>query len=254
MLRFFDRLNLNPSERRLVVVIAAVAFVVVNYWIVWPRFDDYSEITEEMDSMQRRREIFEREIARRPIYELTLRKLQEEGSVLPAGEEHIQFRSDMERLAREVGLTVPRWGQVVPERGSGGTNAFFESITLTMNQVSGTEPQFIEFLYRVGAGNSTIRVKELSLKPGNFDVRAQGRTNLVAESIKLVAGVQKAVPTPPVSSGAPAVPTTQRATGDVASASARTDPSVSAVLRTNLPVRGLPVRTNLAAGAKMPRS
>jgi hypothetical protein len=147
---------------------------------------------------------------------------------------------------------------VVPERGSGGTNAFFEAITLTMNQVSGTEAQFVEFLYRVGASNSTIRVKELSLKPGNFDVRAQGRTNLVAESIRLVASVQK---TAPASAGQPKAGSTAAAdrapntsVATVSAPATRTNPAVSAVLRTNLPVRGLPIRTNVTAGAKSPRS
>jgi len=194
MLSFFDRLKLTPSERRLVVVIATVAVVVVNYWLVWPRFSDFGVITEDIRSTERKRDTFQREIERRPTYDAMLRKLQGTGSALPAGEERIQFRSTLERLAREVGLSVPRWGEVLPERG-GATNAFFESISLTMSQVSGTEQQFVEFLYRVGASNSTIRVKDLTLTPGNFDPRAQGKTNLVG-TIKLVASVQKPAAAP----------------------------------------------------------
>lgn len=196
MLSLFDRLNLTPAERRLVVVILTVAFLVVNYWLVWPRFGDFRTIADDLASMERKREAYQRENERRPVYEATLKKLREAGSVLPAGEEKIQFRSDMERLAREVGLAVPRWGEVLPERNSGSTtNAFFEAIGLAMNQVTGTEAQFVDFLYRVGASNSTIRVKELTLVPGNFDARAQGKTNLIG-SIKLVASIQKPAPKP----------------------------------------------------------
>jgi hypothetical protein len=259
MLRFFDRLNLTPAERRLVVVILAVAFVVVNYWIVWPRFDDFRQISDEMTSMHQKQQIYEREIARRPTYELTLRKLQAEGSVLPPGEERIQFRSDMERLAREVGLTVPQWGQVLPERSGGqGTNAFFEAITLTMNRVSGTEAQFVDFLYRVGASNSTIRVKELSLAPGNFDQRAQGRTNLVAVSIKLVASVQKAAPlgasATPVAA-APGSPDSTSVARSALPAPSRTNVPAPAALRTNFPVPvRLLSRTNVPAKGMRPGS
>lgn len=200
MLSFFDRLKLTPSERRLVVIIATVAVVVLNYWLVWPRFSDFRTISDDIASMQRRKAAFELEIGRRPTYEALLRKLQTSGSALPAGEERIQFRSTLERLAREVGLAVPRWGEVLPERGGGATNAFFESISLTMSQVTGTEEQFVEFLYRVGTSNSTVRVKDLTLAPGNFDPRAQGKTNLVG-TIKLVASVQKAVAKPATGAG-----------------------------------------------------
>ncbi|MBX3748102.1 MAG: hypothetical protein KF833_22570 [Verrucomicrobiae bacterium] len=196
MLRFFDRLNLTPSERRLVVGIAAIAFVVLNYWLVWPRFGDFREITERMEDTATKGEMYQREIARRPVYEAMLAKLQASGSALPVGEERIQFRSEMERLAREVGLMVPRWSDVQPERG-GTTNAFFEAIALTMTQVTGTEAQFVEFLYRVGSSSSTIRVKDLTLAPGSFDARSQGNTNLVG-TIRLVASVQKASATGPV--------------------------------------------------------
>lgn len=208
MLSLFDRLNLTPAERRLVVVILAIAFLVVNYWLVWPRFGDFKTISEDLDGMERKRNTYQREIERRPFYEASLKKLRESGSVLPAGEEKIQFRSDMEHLARDVGLVVPRWGEVLPERSSGPTtNAFFEAIGLAMNQVSGTEAQFVDFLYRVGASNSTIRVKELTLVPGNFDNRAQGKTNLIG-SLKLVASIPKAPAKPAAAGTAPGGATT----------------------------------------------
>jgi hypothetical protein len=193
MLRLFDRLKLTPAERRLVMVILAVVFVVLNYWLVWPRFSDFQTLSDDIEAIERKRKVYQAEIDRRPTYEVMLRKLQAAGSVLPIGEERIQFRSDMEKVAREVGLAVPRWGEVLQERSSGSSsNAFFEAISLAMNQVSGTEEQFVDFLYRVGTDNSTIRVKELTLMPGNFDPRAQGKTNLVG-TVKLVASVQKAV-------------------------------------------------------------
>ena len=52
MLRFFDRLNLTPAERRLVMIIFAVVFVVVNYWVVWPRFGDFAALSEEIESRE----------------------------------------------------------------------------------------------------------------------------------------------------------------------------------------------------------
>lgn len=248
MLRFFDRLNLTPGERRLVVIVFLVAFVVLNYWLVWPRFSEFGALTEEIEAVVRKRGIYEREIARRPIYDETVRRLQESGSALAAADARIQFRSDMERLAREVGLSVPRWGEVVQERGGGqGTNAFFEAIALTLSQVSGTEGQIVDFLYRVGASNATIRVKDLTLLPGNFDSRAQGKTNLVA-TVKLVASIPKAAPpsgAPPASAVTPgsatpvaAAPAAAPATTPAAGAARVPAPTSRTVGRTNLPAPG----------------
>jgi hypothetical protein len=259
MLSLFDRLKLTPSERRLVVVIAAVVFVVLNYWIVWPRFGDFKALSQEMESIEEKRARYQKEVDRRTTYEVLLRKLQAEGSVLPAGEEKIQFRSDMERLARELGLTVRGWGEVVAERSTTTTtNAFFESIALPMNQVMGGEDQIVEFLHRVGASNSTIRVKELTLKPGNFDARAGGRTNLDAV-IRLVASVQKAAPKPapgsPAASGSATNAGAPATTGAARSTPGATNAPSTVTVRTNAipaPVRSAP-RTNALPAGPAPR-
>lgn len=258
MLRLFDRLNMTPAERRLVVIIGAVAVIVLNYWIIWPRFSDFRTISDEIAEMERKRSRYELEIARRPVYEATLKKLQAEGSVLPPGEERIQFRSDMERMARDIGLFVPSWGEVLPERGAGAsTNAFFESIGLTLSRVSGTEQQFVDFLYGVGSANSTIRVRELTLTPGNFDQRAQGKTNLIA-TIKLVASVQKAVPNLPATgvpaSTASATPTATTAPSAAAGGTASTTSKAPVAASNAPPARPLSVATNLTATAPSPKA
>lgn len=244
MHRLFDRLNLTPAERRLVVGILAVVFVVVNYWLVWPRFGDFRTVREDIEAMDRKRQTFQREIDRRPTYEATLRKLQSQGSVVPQGEERIAFRSDMERLVREVGLVVPRWGEVITERAANASsNAFFDTISLSLSQVAGSEGQFVDFLYRVGASNSTIRVKDLTLAPGAFDTRAQGKTNLVG-TLKLVAAIQRAQPKPApgASNAAPASPSAAKSPTPSAPA---TSPGAVPKPSGSAPARGA---TNPAAG------
>lgn len=256
MLKLFDRLKLTPTERRLVVGVLVVAFLVVNYWVVWPRFNDFKTISEDLTSMERKKKIYEQEIARRPTYEVLLRKLKAEGSVLPVGEERIAFRSDMERMAREVGLMVPRWGEVLPERSGQNTNAFFEAIGITLQGAGGTEQQFVDFLHRVGASNSTIRVKELTLTPGNFDSRSQGKTNLVG-NLKLVASVQKAATNAPASGGTNA-PVPARNPGAAATSTppavSRTNAPANAAGRTNVPLPGArsAARTNAIRASVAP--
>ena len=41
-----DRLNLRPFEKRLVVVVAVVVFLVINAWIVFPHFSDLGKVQQ----------------------------------------------------------------------------------------------------------------------------------------------------------------------------------------------------------------
>jgi hypothetical protein len=257
MQRLFDHLKLSAAERRLVVIIGAVAFVVLNYWLVWPRFGEWQVIGDDIASMERRIKLQGDEIQRRSLYQEAVQRLQSTGTSLPAGEERIQFRRDMERMARETGLQVPRWSDVQPERGANtSTNAFFEPIGLTLSQVSGSEQQFVEFLYRVGTGHSTVRVKELTLAPGNLDARSQGRTNLVG-TVKLVANVPRLPFRPVPASANPTPPVTSSPTSPVGQPTTSVAPpstAASATVRTSTSpnLRGIGSRTNSVQ--PMPRS
>ena len=40
----FDKLNLRPQERRLVVIVGMVLFVLINWWFVWPFFGEWGKV------------------------------------------------------------------------------------------------------------------------------------------------------------------------------------------------------------------
>ena len=40
----FDKLNLRPNERRLVIIVLIVVFIILNFIFVWPRFGDWGKI------------------------------------------------------------------------------------------------------------------------------------------------------------------------------------------------------------------
>lgn len=46
---FVEQLNLTPQERRIVVVIAVVVFVVLNILLVLPHFGDLGKVKDELD-------------------------------------------------------------------------------------------------------------------------------------------------------------------------------------------------------------
>ena len=53
MTAWFDRMNLQPQERRLVLGAMVVMALLVNYWFVWPYFQEYSEVSKGLDETQR---------------------------------------------------------------------------------------------------------------------------------------------------------------------------------------------------------
>ena len=49
MNEYFSRLN--PSERRFVVVVALLLFIVVNLFWVWPHFSDWGDLKGRLDGV-----------------------------------------------------------------------------------------------------------------------------------------------------------------------------------------------------------
>ena len=42
-------MNLRPQERRLVVFVGIVFFVVLNIWLVWPHFGDWTKVSMDRE-------------------------------------------------------------------------------------------------------------------------------------------------------------------------------------------------------------
>ena len=50
MKKYFDQLR--PMERRLVIGVAVVGFLVINGWQVWPHFSDWSDYSRRLDDRE----------------------------------------------------------------------------------------------------------------------------------------------------------------------------------------------------------
>ncbi len=77
---FLDKLNLRPQERRLVVMGSAALFIVLQFWLVWPHFKDWSRLEKGLATAQSTLAAYQKEIARTNEYRLTLEQLGREGS------------------------------------------------------------------------------------------------------------------------------------------------------------------------------
>lgn len=183
MTGFLDKLNLRPHERRLVVIVALVVFVVLNIWLVWPQFGSVGDWQRRRGEAQKRLQHFDTEVKKKPIYQRQLEELELLGGSVGTEEQAMALSRDVANQATLSGVQVNNYNPA-PRSSTGRTNAFFEEQTLIIT-VSTGEKELIDFLYNLGARSSLIRVKSMTLSPElPARQKLQGAITLVASFAK----------------------------------------------------------------------
>jgi Tfp pilus assembly protein PilO len=207
MKKYFARLS--SMERRFVVGVLVVVFVVLNAMFVWPRFSDWGQMQTRMDKARRTAKIFEAEKAEEPKYKKQVMAMESEGLAVPPEDQSIDFLRTIQSEAAKSGVTI-----LGNTRQISRTNQFFLEQAQSLT-VQSSEQQLVDFLYNLGSGNSLIRVRGLSLRP---DPPRQ----LLAANITLIASYQKkpvarraaspatAAAAAPREAGKPATPTDKK--------------------------------------------
>jgi len=245
MKEFFARLN--PTERRFVVGVGVVFFLVINLVWVWPHFGDWSDTKGKMTAARTRLVTFETGTNLIPDLEKKISFYQGHGQVVPEANQALQFARTVMNQTTLFGI-VPQATSTRKEAGA--TNSFFveQSETMTLDT---TEKQLVDFFYSLGSGsNSLIRVKSLTVMPDPSHQRLSTRVTLVASYQKSAvgsvgatapAGGQKPAATPakpatPPSNAkpAPAMPTVNRITATNRSTVPNHPPAVPAGAPKNL--------------------
>ena len=173
--------RLSPLERRFVVGVTVVAFVVVNMIFVWPHYGDRVKYNARITKARNTLEKFQKEIDQMKKYETQVKALESEGASVPQEEQSIDFLRTIQSQAGLNSVNVLNYG-----RQSTVTNEFFIERSQSITTQSG-ESELVGFLYNLGAGNSMIRVRGLSLR------RDPSGTQLSA-NITLAASYQKKAP------------------------------------------------------------
>jgi Tfp pilus assembly protein PilO len=169
-----DRLNLRPLEKRMVVGVAVVLFIVLNAWFVVPHFSDLEQARKQQAEGLAKLKRWQVEIDRKVYYQREIGKLESEGQIVPAEDQQNQFsRAIMDQQIRS-GVNVTQTG-----RQNVHTNQFFLELSQQISVESG-EAQLVDFLYNLGSGNSLIRVRDLALHPNPPRQALSGNVKLVA--------------------------------------------------------------------------
>jgi len=170
MSTWVDSLNLRPQEKRAIVAIAVVVFVILNLVLVFPHFKDYRQIQKQLKDTRAAIATNNAVIAkdRDPMdgLQVQLAKLEKQPDGAVAFNKEIQLMQTVTAQARANGVFITTESGVAVSR-IGPTNLadkFFESQSIRI-QVQAAEDALVKFLFDVGNDPAMIRVRELDLKP-----------------------------------------------------------------------------------------
>jgi hypothetical protein len=168
---FFDKLNLRPQERRLVVIVGLVVFILLNMWFVWPFFGEWDKVQADLRKDQNTLERYNAEIAKKGTYERKQRELEQTGSEMLNNETDFQRIVSSQAAAAGVYLTDLRTGSGASLGTK--TNQFFQEQSIVVQFSSGGK-EIVDFLVGIAAQNEMIRVREMGIRPDATQTKLSG--------------------------------------------------------------------------------
>ena len=179
---WLNRLNLQPQERRLVLGGIVIVALVLNYWLIWPYFSEWSKLSAEMAKAESRKAVYLGEIGKKPLYDLQLKDLEKAGAGgVMEEEQDNRVTATIFTQAATHNVTVIR---NVPIGNVGATNVFFDEVARSVELIA-SEGDLVSFLQELGTGDSMIRVRDLSR------LRLDGSQTKLQATLTLVASFQK---------------------------------------------------------------
>ena len=78
MKKYFSQLR--PLERRLAVGGFVALIVVLNWWLVWPHFSDWSNLRRQLDDAQKKLKLYQATVAQIPDYQAKVKAFESRAS------------------------------------------------------------------------------------------------------------------------------------------------------------------------------
>jgi Tfp pilus assembly protein PilO len=171
--KFFAQLR--PLERRLAVGVLVVFILVLNWVFIWPHFSDWSNLHNRFEVAKQKLQLYQTTILQTSNYEAQVKGFESQGDVVAPEDQSINFLRTIQSQAQASGV-----GMVNPGRPLTRTNdAFFVQQIQNIN-VSATDDQLVDFLYKLGSDVSMIRVLDLELQPDPPRQKLNANIRLVA--------------------------------------------------------------------------
>jgi Tfp pilus assembly protein PilO len=218
----FDQLNLRPQERRILVIVGLLIFVVLNFLLVTPLFGQLGQSEFALDKSKRNLAKYEAEIAKAPNFERIEARLKQEGGTVLS--EELQLQRIVNNQAIAAGVQVSRSDPLLRPQ-IGRTNQFFEDQGLRIDFTSGGK-ELVDFMVGMASANSMVHVHDMTLRTVAGGTRLGGNIVFVASYQK-----KNAPGTRALGSGAAPSPATKTTTP--VAAPAKTNPPTAVKPKTN---------------------
>lgn len=184
MNKFFAQLR--PLERRLAVGVLVVFILVLNWVFIWPHFSDWSNLRRRIADARQKLQLYQTAIAETSHYEALVKSFEGQGDVVAPEDTAINLLRTIQSQAVASQVQWGNMGQPLTRTN----DAFFVEQVQNVN-VSGTDENLVDFLYKLGSDASMVRVRDLELQPDPPRQKLNARIRLVASYQRTVPGSSK---------------------------------------------------------------
>jgi hypothetical protein len=191
--------HLRPAERRLVIGVGVVLFLVINGWLVWPHFSDWGALRTRLDDANRKLTLYQKASEQIPKLQLQVNAFSSAGDVVAPEDQGINLMRTLNAQAAASGVSVPNYSRQITQ-----TNDLFFIKQVQNINVIATDAQLIDFLYKLGSDASMISVSDLELQPDGQHYHLNGQIKLVANYRKNSPGGSTPAAAPARNSNPPA--------------------------------------------------
>jgi len=180
MKKFFAQLR--PLERRLAVGVLVVFILVLNWVFIWPHYSDWSNLHNRLEGARQKLELYQKTILQTSNYEAQVKGFESQGESVPPEDMAINFLRTIQSQATASQVQMGSMSRPMTRTN----DAFFVEQIQNIN-VTATDDQLVDFLYKLGSGASMVRVRDLELQPDPPHQKLNA-------NIKLVASYQRNAP------------------------------------------------------------
>lgn len=175
---FMDKLGLRPAERRLLVGVGVVLFIVLNIYLVWPHFKDWGRLKGEIAGLKGTLALYQQERDKLPEYQAKEAELRGQSPEVPVHGIGVQLVKELQSRATRAGLRFAYLKQSDGRKTD--RSEFFEEKVVNVRFTGWTDTNLLKFLVSLGEGGSVIRIRDLTIKPDPTRMRLTGNATMVA--------------------------------------------------------------------------
>jgi Tfp pilus assembly protein PilO len=167
--------QLRPLERRLVVGVAVVLIIVLNWAFIWPHFSDFGKNRSRLDAAGLKLKNYQAAVAQIPDLQKKLKGYESEGDYVELDNQAVNLISTIQQQSAQSGVQLNNLS-----RPSMNTNDMFFVQQIQNINVIATEDGLVDFLYKLANNPAMIRVRDLTLQPDPPHQRLNADIRLVA--------------------------------------------------------------------------